>query len=628
MWRPAPPPVLKINGAVQAGGGASDPEIQMGRTHQLKIIFKNPDQTLGSAVMEKIAETVEKSVIVGNSEGIGISTDRVAPPETRPNQDTSTTSPAASQKLYRTALNYLYRLESSHDELARIFGARFTNTATRAVVFNGIDVNYQSGEPYSFSWKGLRIDSSSAVNYYSHFSENPNLHQKEFMYVFGLQASQDEADIFENDFQVASISTVKGLKLINQNQIPGVQVRKISSSNLSDLESLNISDATKTKLRDSVHAGHIVYVPSQPFTYQNWTGLVYIDIDPSTGFGGYTIGEGLNGGYTVEQWPEGWQHFWRDHLISNLTATIQSPTANQEFIRGVKIPWRAYYRGDTSVPGLPNEWYDVVNLDTSSWTVGTTTLWSGYGTTASVQIRIKSDCKIGKENCDYDDFILKQATSTRYGMPPGILKAIIEQETKSNPFNPRTSRYEPKRDFQDFSGSTPNVAMTSTVPYSYFTLSGQNSSGQAVATGSKVYSLPRDYKTTLKNTQSGGWQLRGIITTDRNGDGILTFQEVYENDRDHTPGSQNWPTSTIPSLNFTPQFLLSSSYGLGHVMYKEATEAKNPSNNLIMKTTYTPHDIVNKPELGIELAASILKGKFDHLVPNDNCNGWSQAVRN
>ena len=34
-------------------------------------------------------------------------------------------------------------------------------------------------------------------------------------------------------------------------------------------------------------------------TYQNWIGLVYINLDPIEGDGGYIIGEGLNGGYTA-----------------------------------------------------------------------------------------------------------------------------------------------------------------------------------------------------------------------------------------------------------------------------------------------------------------------------------------
>lgn len=240
-----------------------------------------------------------------------------------------------------------------------------------------------------------------------------------------------------------------------------------------------------------------------------------------------------------------------------------------------------------------------------------------------------------------DDIII--AKENKYGIPHGILKAIIHKETQMNLFDPQTSRYEPKRDFQDFSGYNVDPAYPThninSPPYSYYKLPGINSRGQSITKeGSRVDSLPRDYKTTLKNTQNGGWQLRGIITTDRNGDGILTVDEIYANDYavDNGAHTQAWPVFGPQHEgynyigNFTPQFLLSSSYGLGHVMYLEATEALDPQSNRIMKDSDTPHDIVDNIDLSVELTASILKLKFNNAggqpIPNDNCAGWSMAV--
>ncbi len=377
-------PVIKINGVpfgIDPVGNTSS----LGRENKLKIIFKSPKKEIGGSVSEKIVGTIEKTAIAGNTEGISINTDYIAPPEIRPSADTQTISAVASQKLWKTAQNFLYRLQSSHDELARLTGGRFTNAATRAIVFNGVAVNYQSGEPYSFDWQGLRIDASSVVNYYSHFSQDPELHQKEFMYLFGLQASLDEADIFEDDYQVESISTTKGLKLINQNQIPGVQVKKITSANESEINSLAISESTKTKLRDAVHQDHVVYVPNAQFTYESWTGLVYIDIDPDTGFGSYIIGEGLNGGYTVEQWPDGLRNFLISG-VSNLTSTIIWPAEGSEIIKGHSIYWNARYDGTVPVLGIPVSWVETGSIDTKNWNPGPITLWSGYGTNASVDI--------------------------------------------------------------------------------------------------------------------------------------------------------------------------------------------------------------------------------------------------
>jgi len=293
------------------------------------------------------------------------------------------------------------------------------------------------------------------------------------------------------------------------------------------------------------------------------------------------------------------------------------------------------------------EWDESDQRNTIFWKIGKNILRSGYGTTKTVEVIIKQKPILGQQETpfdlgdvtDLDKIIIEKAND--YGIIPGILKAIIRQETNTNPFVSATSRYEPLRDFQDFSGYDADndfpKRVISSVPFSYYSLPGIDTRGQEIATGSKVSSLPRDYKTTLKNTRDGGWQLRTIILTDRNRDGILTVDEIYANDYavDNGAHTQAWPVFGPQcegynyTGNFTPQFLLSSSYGLGHVMYLEATEALDPQGNFIMQdiyNTYSPHAIVDNRSLGVELAASILKSKFGSLKPDDGCDGWSDAI--
>ena len=51
--------------------------------------------------------------------------------------------------LYRTAVDYLDRLQYTQGELANIIGSDFTHTASGAVISNGIKVTNSNGEPYS-----------------------------------------------------------------------------------------------------------------------------------------------------------------------------------------------------------------------------------------------------------------------------------------------------------------------------------------------------------------------------------------------------------------------------------------------------------------------------------------------
>ena len=169
-------PKIKVNGTAVATGNAST---TLGQAQSYTMEFNAPTRTIGGSVSSNVAETVSRDVITGNTDAIALDTDRVTPPELRPSQDTETTSFVNNQVLYKTGVDFLYRLESTQKELASVIGSDFTDTATRATIFNGIDITYTSSSvPYSFDWKGLRIDSSSKVKYFNRFSQDTSKYKK------------------------------------------------------------------------------------------------------------------------------------------------------------------------------------------------------------------------------------------------------------------------------------------------------------------------------------------------------------------------------------------------------------------------------------------------------------------
>jgi len=434
-------PVIKVNGEIVYGGDIGDPEIILGEKQDLVMRFLMPKRE-NSGIIEYKEDIIEKEAIVGNDEGIAINTDRIVLPEVRPSQDTQTTEFLSGQKLYRTALDFLDRLQKSYEELAGSLGSGFTNAATRAIVFNGIDINYQMGEPYSFSWKGLRIDSSSLINYFSYFGQDIKRNQIRFMYVGGLEASLNESSIFEEDFDIESMSTVKGLRMINQSQIPERSVIKITSANRSVIDTLNVSSAIKQKFRTSVDSGNIIYTASQQFTYGNFTGLVYIDLDPETGDGGYIIGEGLNGGYTVGNWSESWIQYWLSKGdIADLTATFLFPSQdNQEFQQGQKIEWSINYEG-TVYFIYPVFWNERGPLDTRE--PGTHLLLSRYGAGGdSVRTYIviepipdgAADDPIKVAEGFNEKFVIKNAAFNNYNsMTEDEIQAFLDEKGEDYP---------------------------------------------------------------------------------------------------------------------------------------------------------------------------------------------------
>ena len=111
-----------------------------------------------------------------------------------------------------------------------------------------------------------------------------------------------------------------------------------------------------------------------PVTYKTWSGLFSITID-SNGFGSYTIGEGLNGGYTVEEFPDGQKNFLIK-LIPGLYATITSPKNGDVFMVGETFQWVVEYRNQSGISS--SYWTEKIDLEGNF--PGPVTIRSGYGT--------------------------------------------------------------------------------------------------------------------------------------------------------------------------------------------------------------------------------------------------------
>lgn len=617
-------PVIKVGGVNVVSGTATT---TMGRVQTYTMDFTIPTRAMGGAVTSLAASTMEKNIITGTVDAVAINTDRIVPSALRPSDDVTTGSFVKDQVLYKNAVDYLFRLQSTQRELASVTGGDFTHTASRAVISNGVDVSYVSGQPYSFDWIGLRIDARSQVRYFNRFSGDGsiNLNRKEFIGLFGLQASQDESDIFEDNFAVGSVATVKGLRLVADGTFPGITLRKITTANESDIDTLSISTSTKSAFHDAIDDGMILYTPSAPVTYEDWEGLFYIAVDFDEGEATYAIGEGLNGGYTaiVGTWPGGISDvFIRAVTLGSLSATIASPFNNSTYNIGEDIPWAVTYH--SSLFGI--DWSESITIDTKNAIPGTYTLRSGYGTNAAVSVKLKRAVSIGKIYNDYDDLIAKWADE--FEIPRGVLKAIIHKETESSPFDPKQYRYEPKVDYDNFSGPiAASVDSLSEHPYRRFSISGHTSTMVSVSEGAQLSSLDPVFTKAIKG-KPVGWGLRGIKGYVKG----QTYAQLRSNDT--APGSQAWPST--PDNNFTAQVVLSASYGMGHVLYISAVTIAKTKNGDVWFDTTSSGDAVNiydmnDPDTGIHLAASVLyyKKQNTSAMPGDSgdCDGWGAAVR-
>jgi len=425
--------------------------------------------------------------------------------------------------------------------------------------------------------------------------------------VFGLQASLDEARIFEDDYGIEGMSTVKGLRLINQGAVPGIAVRKVTSANISTIDALNIATSTKTTLKDAVRLGHVVYVPTAQFTYGTWTGLVYIDLDPATGAGGYIIGEGLNGGYTTGTFLDDIARFLREKLIDGVSATIMQPTAGQQFTKGTKIHWKIQYNGTLRwVPAIPVNWTEEGDLNTSSYDVGTLRLTPGYGVGTSVAVTLVYQTRLGTAYNLYDEVIIEHAD--QYGIPRDLLKSMIHQEAYKKfdeqlgqkVFITRSYRYEAHKDYDWYSRQSPAIPPElgwrglGNHPEKHFALAGHVVTGQAIPRGDQV-SFGYCYWSEYTGAGPLNFPATGCA-------GVTAADLVSLNPNQRWPGRPNW--------NFTAQLILAASYGLTQTLYETAVN-RGFDTRADGGQSAQPVEKLFEPDVSVALGARELKKQYN-----------------
>jgi len=84
------------------------------------------------------------------------------------------------------------------------------------------------------------------------------------------------------------------LQIANEEGIP---IYQINSTNVDQiLPRLQVSEAVKSQIKNSVSSGQVVIIPERDINFIDWNGVGYIVVDPASGAGAYMISGGLAGG--------------------------------------------------------------------------------------------------------------------------------------------------------------------------------------------------------------------------------------------------------------------------------------------------------------------------------------------
>ena len=119
---------------------------------------------------------------------------------------------------------------------------------------------------------------------------------RDFMLYSGFVGSYLESFVLEETVGVFAVSTMEVFKVALSR---GMELVKIDSQNMDELERIKADGKTISEMRNAVSSGRTIIVPKEEMCYYGWKGTAYIALDTSTGEGAYMISGSMCGGSTA-----------------------------------------------------------------------------------------------------------------------------------------------------------------------------------------------------------------------------------------------------------------------------------------------------------------------------------------
>ena len=313
-------PVLKINNERMIVGKDG---LAMGADFMLSVQLTSPNGV----------QEVNTSLITGNLVSINLSAQKTVTIAALPDDERS-----AGRILFEEGTKYINQWNQAEDELSSFLRVAIARPIPSMVIVGGVaDVTYLLDTPHGYALKGVYIDADlrriEAVQR-SEFGVQSE-RQKLFMQLSSLQGSILENKIFEDDFQVGSISTAKLMQLVNQGSGgmgQGSGLITIDTTNIATvLPTLAFDQNIKDDIVASVGQELIVRIPQSEMTYENWTGIGYLKENPATGESGWMLSGSIAGGMTAWSFDR-WPAYYADRLTNPYSEPSIYDPASKYFI--------------------------------------------------------------------------------------------------------------------------------------------------------------------------------------------------------------------------------------------------------------------------------------------------------
>ena len=120
-----------------------------------------------------------------------------------------------------------------------------------------------------------------------------------YRYNIGCAGSMCEGLIWPESLLEDNIEAVSTINILEKAREQGIEIEILKNDiyiDYSMLDSLELDENEKTRIKKDIEAGNIISIPKENVTIGRWTGIGYISINPHTGIGTYKISGGLSGG--------------------------------------------------------------------------------------------------------------------------------------------------------------------------------------------------------------------------------------------------------------------------------------------------------------------------------------------
>lgn len=284
-------PVLKVDGDIVAEGNP----VGMGYRQKFTMKFNTPGQPVG--------ENIENIVTAGAYYCIGLDYGIISQnklnniTEKLKNvksicKDNFYSDEGIGQVLDATIKSYFTNVDFMNKIAENQYNVSATRLISEGICGYKAKVSYMFNVPFKISEGSLYVDIDRNVETVIS-RENNDSRAKEYVLLTGIYSSNMEHQIFEDLYNIPSVSTIKVLAEANKT---GVPVYSIDKKNIDEImPNLKVDDNVKEDVRNAVNSGKIVTIPQRNIQYYNWSGTGYLILDSDTGSAAYMISGGTNG---------------------------------------------------------------------------------------------------------------------------------------------------------------------------------------------------------------------------------------------------------------------------------------------------------------------------------------------